>query len=109
MSHLTAALFPSPFFTGKRKLKERSVLPYNERVPIQPNKATAVRQLTVDEREQVFAGAYARAFAKPYVDGDAAAANRQVLGTLANGARLVIGGPGPHRAFAMFAPAAVPF
>ena len=82
-------------------------MPYNNCVPVQPNRATSVRPLTVDEREQVFAGAYARALAKPYVD--AGAANRQVLGTLANGARLVIGGPGPHRAVAMFAPAAMPF
>ena len=82
-------------------------MPYNNCVPVQPNRATSVRPLTVDEREQVFAGAYARALAKPYVDADAA--NRQVLGTLANGARLVIGGPGPHCAVAMFAPAAMPF
>ena len=93
--------------TGKRKLTAISVMPYNLNALPVPVVTTAVRELRADEREQAFAGVYPMALGKPKPVLDAA--NRHVLGTLTNGARLVIGGPGPHRAVAMFAPAAMPF
>ena len=96
--------------TGKRKIE--SELPPVRAAAFNPSslpmpRVVAVRPLSVVEREQVFAGAFARALAKPH--GCADPANRLVFGTLPNGARLVAGGLCPRRADAMSAPAATPF